>query len=243
MSFEIKTNAYEGPLDLLISLIEKREIFISDISLVQVTDDYISYIESLDEKDIAHMSEFVLTASTLLLIKSKSLLPTLDLSPEEEDSIEDLEARISLYREIKKHVEGLLFHLKKGSLYERGEIKERGGVFAPGKDMTTESLLSSLEECVKMIPEKEKELPKIEVQKTISLKDTIEKLRQRIERNIHTSFLEFSGGDRKERVAMVLHFLALLELIKQGMVDAYQEKNFDDIMIESETLSTPKYGL
>jgi hypothetical protein len=90
--FQVKTHIFEGPLDTLLSLIEKRKLFINDISLAQVADDYISYVKSLNDFPIADSAHFILIASTLVLIKSKSLLPTLTLSEEEESSIEDLES-------------------------------------------------------------------------------------------------------------------------------------------------------
>ena len=95
--YQVKTHIFEGPLDTLLSLIEKRKLFINDISLSKVADDYIAYIKSLENFPIADSAHFILIASTLVLIKSKSLLPNLTLSEEEEHSIEDLEARLREY--------------------------------------------------------------------------------------------------------------------------------------------------
>ena len=243
MVFDISTPAYEGPLDLLVSLIEKREIFINDISLSQVTDDYIQYINSLEQKDIDNMSDFILIASTLVLIKSKSLLPTLSLSAEEENTIEDLETRIELYKKIREYSEYLLNLIAKGSSYERGDIAKKDVVFAPSRDMTMENIIETIHSVIGKMPEKEKKLPKISVEKTISLKDTIEALRDRIRQNIQTSFKEFTGEDRENRVHIIVHFLALLELIKQEMVNAEQYEDFGDIIIESDSITTPKYGI
>ena len=75
MSFIVKQQHFEGPLDLLLSLIEKRKLFINDIALAKVTDDFISHIQSLNQFPMADSANFILIASTLLLIKSKSLLP------------------------------------------------------------------------------------------------------------------------------------------------------------------------
>ena len=243
MPFDIKTPVYEGPLDLLVSLIEKREVFINDISLSQVTDDYIQYINTLEQKDIDNMSDFILIASTLVLIKSKSLLPTLSLSTEEENTIEDLETRIELYKKIREYSEYLLSLIAKGSSYERGDIAKKDIVFAPSRDMTMDNILETIKNVIQKMPEKEKQLPKISVTKNISLKDTIESLRDRIRQNIQTSFKEFTGEDRENRLHIIVHFLALLELVKQEMVNAEQYKDFGDIIIESDSLTTPKYGV
>jgi segregation and condensation protein A len=89
--YKVKTETFEGPLDLLLSLIEKRKLFINDISLAKVADDYVSHIQSLGNFPIADSANFILIASTLLLIKSKSLLPQLTLSEEEQTNVDDLE--------------------------------------------------------------------------------------------------------------------------------------------------------
>jgi len=243
MVFDISTPAYEGPLDLLVSLIEKREIFINDISLSQVTDDYIEYINNLEEKNIDNMSDFILIASTLVLIKSKSLLPSLSLSLEEEDDVADLEKRIDVYKIIRECADEVRNLIDKGASYERGDISRKDIVFAPSGDVNIESVFASIKEAVNKIPVEEKKLQEISVKKVASLKDTIESLKIRIQQNIQTNFKEFSGKDKSERVHVVIHFLALLELIKQEIVKVHQDSDFGDILIESDTLNTPRYGL
>ena len=81
--FAIKTETFEGPLDLLLHLIEKRQFFINDIALAKVTDDFIAYIQERKDMPMGEVAQFIVVASTLLLIKSKSLLPVLDLTEEE----------------------------------------------------------------------------------------------------------------------------------------------------------------
>ena len=83
MSFKVKTSSFEGPLDLLLDLIEKRKLFINDVSLAKVTDDFIAHIKQFDDLPMAESAHFILIASTLLLIKSKSLLQELNLTEEE----------------------------------------------------------------------------------------------------------------------------------------------------------------
>src|SRR3989344_4683582 len=102
MSFTIKQQHFEGPLDVLLDLIEKRKFFINDISLAKVADDYLAYIKALEKFPLADSANFVLVASTLVLIKSKSLLPNLELTTEEQGDIADLERRLVLYRRMKE---------------------------------------------------------------------------------------------------------------------------------------------
>ena len=93
-SFAIKTEVFEGPLDLLIDLVERRKLLINDISLAAVTDEYIEHVSRMQERSLSGTAHFVQLAATLLLIKSKSLLPVLELTDEEEHAIEDLEERL-----------------------------------------------------------------------------------------------------------------------------------------------------
>src|SRR3989338_11100179 len=100
--YTVSRNVFEGSFDFLLDLIERRKLHIHDISLSEVADDYLSYIETLGEfptKDAAH---FLVIASTLVLIKSRSLLPGLALTPEEETSIDDLEGRLKLLLRIRE---------------------------------------------------------------------------------------------------------------------------------------------
>ena len=99
--FTIKQESFEGPLDLLFSLIEKRKMHISDVALAKVADDYIKYVQSFEDMPVSESANFILVASTLTLIKSKSLLPILDLTEEEQSDIDDLENRLKEYRKYK----------------------------------------------------------------------------------------------------------------------------------------------
>src|SRR5690348_9963488 len=101
-NFSVKTSAFEGPLDLLLDLVTKRKLFVNDVSLAQVTDDFIAYIDQHEEFPLGESAEFILVASTLMLIKSRSLLPTLELTQEEEESIHDLENRLQVYARVKE---------------------------------------------------------------------------------------------------------------------------------------------
>src|SRR6185436_4016858 len=100
--FAIEAGDFKGPLEALLDLIESRKLSISDVSLASVTDAYISYVESLPEMPLGETAQFVLVASTLLLIKSRSLLPLLELSEEERESVEELERRLAQYSLIRK---------------------------------------------------------------------------------------------------------------------------------------------
>src|SRR3989344_5879114 len=100
--FKVRVGQFEGPLELLLELIEKKKLHISDVSISQVADEFIEYIKSFETFPTADSADFILIASTLLLIKSKSLLPNLSLTEEEQGSIEDLENRLVIYKKYKE---------------------------------------------------------------------------------------------------------------------------------------------
>ena len=107
MPITVKTSVYEGPLEVLLELIEKRKLLINDISLASVTDEYIARVNTMPHLPVGETAEFISLAATLLLIKSRSLLPNLQLSEEESRDIKELEYRLALYQLIKEASLGL----------------------------------------------------------------------------------------------------------------------------------------
>jgi segregation and condensation protein A len=237
--YKVKVGEFEGPLDLLLDLIEKRKLHINDVSLSQVTDDYIGYVKALQEYSIPGIAHFVLVASTLLLIKSRSLLPNLSLSSEEEADIQDLEERLRQYQRIKDLSRHVKAAFGKNIIFGRGEMKMTMPVFSPEESITKNSLLQSLRIVIESIPIKEF-IPKAIVKKVISLEDMIGKLVDRVQGSLKLSFKEFSKGSA-EKVEVIVGFLAMLELVKQGTIDVVQENMFDDIHMEVQELGVPKY--
>lgn len=251
----MKVGEFEGPLDLLLDLIEKRKLHISNVSLSQVADEFTAYTKSFEDFPIGDSADFILVASTLLLIKSKSLLPTIDLTPEEQVSIEDLEARLALYKKYKDLSVGL-GKMFGNFLYFAKEKKQKMVVFAPTPDISLSSLKNTLSEMLQNIPKIEN-LSKVMVQKIISLEEMVEKLSERIRSSISTSFSDFAGIGKtgglahsnfsgqaispQARVNVIVSFLAMLELVKQGLVRVNQDRQFEDIRMESDKVSTPAY--
>jgi segregation and condensation protein A len=241
MSFAIKTEVFEGPLELLLSLIEKRKLLINDISLAQVTDDFIHYLESHSEMPIHQSSQFIVIASTLLLIKSKSLLPTLELTEEESKNVEDLELRLKLYQKYKEAGEKLAEIFGKNISFERNYVPQNDQVvFAPSKNISIDSIKESAMRALQRIPKVEK-LPQAIVRKVVSLEETIQKLTHRVKNNLQMSFREFAGVGKEEKVTVIVSFIAMLELVKQGMIAVTQSDAYEDIKIETKEISTPSY--
>jgi segregation and condensation protein A len=95
--YVVKAGSFEGPLEVLLDLIEARKLFINEISLASVTNEYLSYVRTLGGKNLPDATDFVVVAATLVLIKSRSLLPNLELTVDEKEKIIDLEARLKMY--------------------------------------------------------------------------------------------------------------------------------------------------
>jgi len=238
--FKVRVGDFEGPLEIILDLIEKRKLHISDLSLSQVADEFIEHIKSFEEFPVADSADFILVASTLLLIKSKSLLPNLPLTDEEQGSIEDLENRLISYKKYKELSLGI-GKMFGNFLYFAKENKKMNVVFSPTRDISLVSIQNALSEVLRNMPQKIEALPKVTVQKIMSLEDMIERLTERIKTSIKMSFKDFSGIGKAEKVEVIVSFLAMLELVKQGMVRVSQDKHFEDINIESENMGTPIY--
>ena len=240
-SFTIKTPVFEGPLDLLLSLVEKKKLFINDIALSKVTDDFIAHIQNFEAMPIGDSAHFILIASTLLLIKSRSLLPTLTLTEEEEEGIHDLETRLKIYKRIKEaslQIQGIF---GKQIIFEQSQSRPIAPVFSPHESMNLLSLAQAIKDVIKALPKKEN-IPKAIVRKVISLEETIDNLTKRITSGLRMKFSEFSSIDKAEKVNVIVSFLAMLELVKQGIINVTQDNNYGDIEMESKEIGVPRYG-
>jgi len=239
--YSIKTEIFEGPLDLLLTLIEKRKLFIGDVALAKVADDYIEYVGTLNGLPVSSVANFILVASTLVLIKSKSLLPTLDLTAEEEGSIEDLERRLHIYKKIRDLSRGVDSMFGKNIIFPRTLTKNIEPIFSPDKETTTQGIFNVIQNILRNLPKKEI-IAEAVVKKVISLEEMINDLTNRMKSNIKESFHSFSKIGREEKVNVVVSFLAMLELVKQDIIKVAQNSNFGDIDMESTDVNTPNYS-
>lgn len=243
-NFKVKNEHFEGPLDLLLDLVEKRKLHINDISLGTVTDDYLRHIENIPSIEIADRAEFIVIASTLLLIKSRSLLPSLTLTSEEEESIDDLERRLKILKVIRDGSVHVAEAFGKNIIFPASKSGIKSPIFSPHETITLESVKASLEAIINRFPKKQ-ELQKATVRKVISLEEMIDRLSKRIQSGLSLSFKQFSGQsgpiDKEKKVEIVVSFLAMLELVKQGIVDVMQEEHFEDIKMETTSVGVPRY--
>ena len=244
-NYSVKTDVFEGPLDTLLAMIEKRKLLVNDISLSKVADDYIDYVKSLSDFPLADSAQFVLIASTLVLIKSKSLLPTLDLTSEEEQDINDLENRLKSYQKFKELSKNIAESFGRNTMYVRQKVQPVQVVFAPTAQTEKSYLLHIIKKVIDQIPKVEN-IPKTVVNKILSLEEAIETLTERITSALKISFRDFSKShnmktNREEKITLIVHFLAMLELVKQGIINVRQDNAFHDIEMETSSVGVPHY--
>jgi segregation and condensation protein A len=237
-TYKIKQGSFEGPLELLLSLIEQKKLFVNEISLAEVTNDYISYIKSLsdvkEDKHIANVSYFILIAATLILIKSKSLLPSLSLTEDETEKISDLENRLKLYKIIKNASIDISNNFGAKIIFMPNERIWGEPLFSPDPQITTDNISASILKVLASVPQKKEALPEVEVRKIINIDEIINSLTDRIQGAINISFKEFSkshGAKNEEeaKVHIIISFLAMLELVREGIIDVIQNSSFEDI--------------
>ena len=236
--FLVKSGSFEGPLELLLSLVEDRKLFINEVSLSQVTDEYLSYVKKLSEMQISDATGFILIASTLILIKSKSLLPGLELSEEEESNIIDLEMRLKLYQTVKEVMPWVkgnygnkIIHFGRAKLLDTP-------IWTPHPSITVPNISHICAELFSALPNEEV-LPEVSVRKVISIEEMISNLTDRIEKGLKINFSSISGGvehkdEKEKKVYVIVGFLAMLELIKRGVLDVIQRGNFEEMEITKE---------
>jgi segregation and condensation protein A len=238
--FSIKTDSYEGPFEVLLDLIEARKLLVNDLTLASITEDYIQHVRAQEAFPVEETANFIQIAATLLLIKSKSLIPDLALSEDENADVEDLKRRLAAYEKVREAAREL------SRIYGRTVMAAEGErapevVFAPSRDLSSGALAEALAR-VLAAREAVEELPEARVKPLVTIEEMMDRLAKRVQSAMTLSFKDFAGG-AKERVEVIVSFLALLELVKQGAVAAEQHDTYGDIRIShTASSSVPRYG-
>lgn len=229
MPYKVKLEKFEGPLDLLLQLIESEDFPITEVSLAKVTEQYVEHLQTLEQKNPDELADFLVVAAKLLLIKSRVLLPALEVGLEEDGF--SLEDQLKLYREYAAASRRVgQFISKHRFAFAREKALFQTGVFAPPTGVTPKKLVAVfLDVLSALLPIME--LPKSAVLRTLSIKEKIEELRSLILKRAETSFSAMIRGARN-KTEIIVSFLALLELIKQKIINVSQENIFEDISIK-----------
>lgn len=227
--YTVKLEKFEGPLELLLELIEKERLDISDISLAKITDEFVAYFSRFQEKDPVHLADFLVIAAKLILIKSKTLLPSFTVSDDEEQELTELKDRLVQYQRIRasahalgvrEHQQCIAYHRQSGLRHIR--------VFAPPADITP----STLHELFGALMRSQKQEEKLEEKRIaciVSFEERIRDIRVRIEAGLSMSFS--AVADASSKVNVIVSFLAMLELVRQKFCEAEQDCVFGEITL------------
>ena len=235
MEFNVKLDRYEGPYTKLLELIEQRKLSITEISLVSVADDYIAYIKTLEQKNLVDISQFVVVASTLILMKAKSLLPGVVYTEEEEKQVFDLEKKLELYAILTKASEKISSIYRKTPLHAREHVKYKGApVFVPDSRVTSVFLqsIASLTLASFITP---KQLVKVAVEQALRIENVIEKLLDRVKNVQNVTLQSMADGAQnieERKKLLIVNFIAMLELLRAGSINAEQHADGGDIQIQ-----------
>jgi segregation and condensation protein A len=229
----IKIEKFEGPLDLLLKLIEKEELDITEISLAKIADEYIELVRSVPEINPSELADFLVLAARLLYIKSKAMFPGMQAG--EDEGGDDLEKQLRMYKEYleaAKKIEEIL--REKKFMFEREwnrkAVLESVCDFSPPKDLTAPRLAGVLREIIERIKPAAEELEEKSIETVIHIEDRISLIRELLLEKIRFNFkrlLEKSGS----KTDIIVSFLAMLELAKQRDIIIEQDELFGEIEI------------
>lgn len=235
--YTVKLETFEGPLELLLELIEKEKLDITDISLAKITDEFVGYLSHFQEKDPAHLSDFLVIAAKLILIKSKTLLPSFSVSEEEAQELDELKDKLAEYQRVRaasRHIAKL--ERARRVAYHRSSALKHIVVFAPPEGVHAQTLRESFarvkqeREAVEHKPLEEERMSPV-----VSFEEKVKDIKDRLEKNLQESFSALYDANAK--INVIVAFLAVLELIKQCFLRAEQTEVFGEIRIEKITQS------
>jgi len=228
MKPELTLDQFSGPLDLLLSLLEESKLNISEVSLSSITEQYLTYLDTLEDNRAEELADFLVVGSRLLLLKSKMLLP--QFAPEEDEGT-SLEEQLRLYKVFLEASKGVnrLWQADSRSFF-RFEPPRRPLQFVAPINLSRDSLRQSMLQLVdRLTPPKP--LPETAIDRAVSMKETIDRIRALLKKNRRLSFGELLTSAHN-RTEVIVSFLALLELVKQKAVALRQREIFSDIVIE-----------
>jgi len=240
--FELKLSVFQGPLDLLLHLIEREELDITTVSLAQVTDQYWAYLHPASGLDPEALAEFIAIGARLLYIKSRALLPELRPRPREEEKEDAGEALAQMLVEYKRFRQAAETFR---DLEERGQrayprlAPPKGVLLPPGlKGVTLDGLLSIFQEALSRQPVEEITEGAI-AREPVTVDEKIETVIAAVERGRGRASFRALVEACTSRTEVIVVFLAVLELMKAGRVSAEQAESFGDIALVGTPVPSP----
>ncbi len=238
---KVHTGNFAGPISYLLELIEARKLFINEIALAEVAEEYIQHIRSRGNLQLGETTQFIAIAATLVLIKSRSLLPNLSLTEDEESKIVDLEHRLRLYKIIRDATIPFCSTFGSSMLFFGPSHDDTFTVFSPDLSLSTQLLSDALLQVLQEVPTPVSH-PDVQIVSVISIDEMIENLEERIHRAVEIKFSDFShskiGTTKEQKIFVIVSFLAMLELVREGIIEVMQNSTFSDIEMKKGTPHT-----
>jgi len=237
-SFTVKSASFEGPLEKVVELLQKRKLHVSDVSLAAIADDFVRYVES-KEDTLEEISSFLKVMAILLLIKTKALLPSLELTDEEDTAVDSLKESLSRYKDVVKAstlIEGLL---NEPSLFSRrSHISKQPIAWIPDASLTIE-VINKYAKNLAQQEVRSQVFQRVKIVKKIYLDTVLSMLERRLSVMLSMPIdnivdPNLPKGDK------VVHFLAILELVKQGIASIQKESA--KVIIQYDRIKVPTYG-
>ncbi len=228
--YQIKIEKFEGPFDLLLQMIEEEEMSIAEISLAKIADQFVEYLERMENLNPAEMADFLVVAAKLLWIKSKTLLPALEIEGEDGS---DLAAQLKIYKEYRDaslEIHKMILKRRFTFVRERPPLGTGEILFNPPAWLTKDKLFGVMREILDDL-EPIVRLPRGVVKNTISIQEKIQHIKDLIHKSIEIKFHTIVAK-AKDKVEIIVHFLAVLELLKHKHIVVEQEIMFGEINIK-----------
>jgi segregation and condensation protein A len=233
-TYQIQLPTFEGPLDLLLHLVEREELDITTIALAQVTDQYLAYTAELERHQAGEMAEFLVVAAKLLLIKSRALLPRPPaLSSEEEEVGEDLVRQLQAYKRFKE-IAKLLHERERQGLHSYVRVAPRPRL-EPQLDtgnVSLNDLLIYVQEALDALPAPP--VGEVVTPIAVTIGEQITRIEKQLAHRRQVRFREFLSK-ATSRIEIIVTLWAVLELVKQKRARVRQEELFGEILIEQES--------
>ena len=235
--YSLKLENFEGPLDLLCHLVDKNKMDIYKVNISEITDQYIKYIETMKELKLEVTSEFLVMASTLLYLKSKSLLPKVDLEGETELTEEELIFRIIEYKKYKEISKKLREQFEQ---FSKRIYKLQEKIELPNRKLEKEYSSSEIAEVYSSLIERNKNkinknaanIEKLAISEKVTVKSKIKDIFTELSKKPKFIFNKLCKANKYSKLETVTAFSGVLELSKQKTILTEQEKAFGDITIE-----------
>lgn len=234
--YNIKLENFEGPLDLLCHLVDKNKMEIDKVNITQITDQYIEYLNAMEELNLEIASEFIVMLSTLVYLKSKHLLPK-EVENEEEITEEELIRRIIEYKKYKEIIKTLRENY---NVYSKRNFKLPEKIELPSRKLERKYEKEDIVQSYKFLIEKNENkknknainIEKIAILETVTVASKVKDIFKELVKKHKFIFSKLCTSKKYTKLETVTAFSGVLELSRRNQIITNQEKNFGDILVE-----------